>query len=988
MTDGRRALRRADRAGGARGGRRRAARGGPDQPHRALHARGAVLAALGRADRAADLAAVVHAHGRARRAGDRGGRRRPRAHPPRGPAPALPRLDGEHPPVVHLAPAVVGPPAARSGTAATRPTSAWTRPTGPAGSATRTCSTPGSRAALWPFATLGWPDETAELKAFYPTDVLLDGARHPLPVGRPDGHDRARVRRRHPVRRRLRALDHPGARRAPDVEVARHRDRPAGPDRRRPAPARLHRGRRLPGLRRRRRPLRAAGDVLDAGRALQRGARSPQGRQLANKLFNASRLVLLRVPEGVDGARRRRRRRRPSRTAGSSRACRPPRPSVDRGDRRVRVPPRRARRCTTSSTASCATGTSRCSSRGCTPRTTPSVAEFALYVLARDARARAPDDPVRDRGDLVATCPAPTDLLMAPPLAGGRRRRCATSSAEAEVARAIEATQALRGWRDGVGAAPGARVPARLEAAGYERVPSTSRGSRASSSATTATSRWRPSACPAATSRCWRPTPSTSRPSASARAERARAAAQGDRARRGQARQPGLRRQGARGRRPGRARQARRGCRAELDELVMSVTLGPRPGRGAPALARAVRHALRAGAHAPAADRARLARRSASAPIHVVGTNGKSSTVRMTAALLEAHGLRTGAYLSPHLTTFAERIRIGDADLEPRRVRRRDRARRGGRGEGRPHAHGRRARHAVRAADRRRVRRARAPRGRGRGRRGGPRRALGRDQRARRAGRRAHQRRARAHALARADDRRHRGREARGRARRARRWCSATTQPEVEALAARDGRARSSAPAPRRRPHAPRLPARATSPPRAAAADARYLGARRSTPRARRRARPRTRHASPAACRSSADDAADDLRRRAQPVRASRRSPRRCPTRSATAAGRGARRSSTTRTRPAMLRALLPPRSRRRLHRARRTRARCRPPRSPSLAAQARRPARRDRARPARARGARPRARRSGRRRASRPARSTSSPTCSARPARGRASAL
>src|SRR3954462_15534012 len=27
--------------------------------------------------------------------------------------------------------------------------------------------------ALWPFATLGWPEETSELKAFYPTDVLL-----------------------------------------------------------------------------------------------------------------------------------------------------------------------------------------------------------------------------------------------------------------------------------------------------------------------------------------------------------------------------------------------------------------------------------------------------------------------------------------------------------------------------------------------------------------------------------------------------------------------------------------------------------------------------------------------------------------------------------------------------------------------------------------------------------------------------------------------
>jgi dihydrofolate synthase/folylpolyglutamate synthase len=50
--------------------------------------------------------------------------------------------------------------------------------------------------------------------------------------------------------------------------------------------------------------------------------------------------------------------------------------------------------------------------------------------------------------------------------------------------------------------------------------------------------------------------------------------------------------------------------------------------------------------------------------IHVVGTNGKSSTVRMTAAILAAHGVRVGTYLSPHLTTFAERIRIGDEDLD------------------------------------------------------------------------------------------------------------------------------------------------------------------------------------------------------------------------------------------------------------------------------------------------------------------------------------
>jgi dihydrofolate synthase/folylpolyglutamate synthase len=51
--------------------------------------------------------------------------------------------------------------------------------------------------------------------------------------------------------------------------------------------------------------------------------------------------------------------------------------------------------------------------------------------------------------------------------------------------------------------------------------------------------------------------------------------------------------------------------------------------------------------------------------IHVVGTNGKSSTVRMVAAILRRHGLRVGAYLSPHLLSFGERIRIDDRDLEP-----------------------------------------------------------------------------------------------------------------------------------------------------------------------------------------------------------------------------------------------------------------------------------------------------------------------------------
>jgi dihydrofolate synthase / folylpolyglutamate synthase len=50
--------------------------------------------------------------------------------------------------------------------------------------------------------------------------------------------------------------------------------------------------------------------------------------------------------------------------------------------------------------------------------------------------------------------------------------------------------------------------------------------------------------------------------------------------------------------------------------------------------------------------------------IHVVGTNGKSSTTRMIAAILERHGLRTAAYTSPHLKSYTERLQVGERDLE------------------------------------------------------------------------------------------------------------------------------------------------------------------------------------------------------------------------------------------------------------------------------------------------------------------------------------
>jgi dihydrofolate synthase/folylpolyglutamate synthase len=54
------------------------------------------------------------------------------------------------------------------------------------------------------------------------------------------------------------------------------------------------------------------------------------------------------------------------------------------------------------------------------------------------------------------------------------------------------------------------------------------------------------------------------------------------------------------------------------------------------------------------------------AAIHVVGTNGKTTTARLIEALLAGEGLAVGAYTSPHVLGWAERIRVRgvEADLE------------------------------------------------------------------------------------------------------------------------------------------------------------------------------------------------------------------------------------------------------------------------------------------------------------------------------------
>ena len=119
---------------------------------------------------------------------------------------------------------------------------------------------------LWPFAVLGWPDDTPELRAFYPTDFLttareilylwvarmiMMGIEFADDVPFDDVY--------------VHSVD-PRARRAADVEEPRHRHRPARGDRR---------------ARRGRAALRPDGDVVEPGRPLLDQARraGPRPRQ-------------------------------------------------------------------------------------------------------------------------------------------------------------------------------------------------------------------------------------------------------------------------------------------------------------------------------------------------------------------------------------------------------------------------------------------------------------------------------------------------------------------------------------------------------------------------------------------------------------------------------------------------------------------------------------------------------------------------------------
>ena len=151
---------------------------------------------------------------------------------------------------------------------------------------------------LWPFATLGWPEDTPDLRAFYPTDVLLT-ARDILFLW--------------VARMVMFGLEFAGD--VPFDHVYVHSIIQA-PDKRRmskslgtgidpldliaggPRPPVFTEGGEFPayGADAVRFGLLAMSSTQDVRFNEEKIA---QGRQLANKLWNAARLVLLRVPEGV-----------------------------------------------------------------------------------------------------------------------------------------------------------------------------------------------------------------------------------------------------------------------------------------------------------------------------------------------------------------------------------------------------------------------------------------------------------------------------------------------------------------------------------------------------------------------------------------------------------------------------------------------------------------------------------------------------------------
>ncbi len=212
--------------------------------------------------------------------------------------------------------------------------------------------------ALWPFATLGWPEQTDQLRAFYPTDVLST-ARDIIFLW--------------VARMVMFGVEFTGELPFEDVPIHSTILAPDGQRMSKSLGTGID-------------PLEEIGEysadalrfgllAMGSGQQVQYSAeRVRQGRDLANKLWNASRLILLGVEEGAE----------PSATAAETVEDRWILSRLERVTQRTPAPSRpsssRPQRssCTTSSGRSCATGTSSWSSRASTTR----------KATARRSRAR------------------------------------------------------------------------------------------------------------------------------------------------------------------------------------------------------------------------------------------------------------------------------------------------------------------------------------------------------------------------------------------------------------------------------------------------------------------------------------------------------------------------------------------------------------------------------------------------------------------------
>jgi len=303
--------------------------------------------------------------------------------------------------------------------------------------------------ALWPFATLGWPEDTPERRAFYPTDVLSTG-RDILFLW--------------VARMVMLGIEFTGD--VPFSDVYVHSIIQA-PDGRRMSKS-LGTGVDPLGLidvygaDAVRFGLLAMSSTQDVRFSEERIA---QGQQLANKLWNASRLVLSRLPEGMVLSGE------PVLAGAVEDAW-----ILSRLER-AKADMRRALESFDFHRAALGLYDfvygELCDSylELVKPRLyagDEGAARVALAVLSETLSIAHPLIPFVTE-EIWGFLPGSEGRMLAAGAFPAADRARADGEAEEEVGRALVAVGAIRGWRDRVGAPPGKMLPARLEVTGYER---------------------------------------------------------------------------------------------------------------------------------------------------------------------------------------------------------------------------------------------------------------------------------------------------------------------------------------------------------------------------------------------------------------------------------------------------------------------------------------------------------------------------------------